>query len=147
MTLRNNLRKLVVQAGAMLALATVAASSANAQVQVRFGSVGGLTDAGVYLAEEFGFFKEAGITIAAKRMASAPTLVTSLATDQLDVAGIEEEHLRAQFAQRSRPVSSRRSIRKARCVSLATSRVSARGSPRRASSCGRDSPRLPGRKP
>lgn len=61
---------------------------AQAETTVRFGSVGGLTDAGVYLAEEFGYFKQAGITVAAKRMASAPALVTSLATDQLDVAGI-----------------------------------------------------------
>ena len=76
------------RACALIALLAAAMTSAQAQVQVRFGSVGGLTDAGVYLAEEFGFFKEAGITIAAKRMASAPTLVTSLATDQLDVAGI-----------------------------------------------------------
>ncbi|MDB5651975.1 MAG: NMT1/THI5-like protein [Hyphomicrobiales bacterium] len=61
---------------------------ATAQSQVRFGSVGGLTDAGLYLADELGFFAEAGIVLEMKRMASAPTLLTSIATNQLDVAGI-----------------------------------------------------------
>lgn len=62
---------------------------ASAQpMQVRFASVGGLTDAGLYLAEDLGFFKEAGLTVIMKRMANAPDLVTALATDQVDVAGM-----------------------------------------------------------
>ena len=73
---------------AMFVLSLCASTYANAQTAVRFGSVGGLTDAGVYLADEFGYFKQAGLSVAIKRMASAPALVTALATDQLDVAGI-----------------------------------------------------------
>jgi NitT/TauT family transport system substrate-binding protein len=55
---------------------------------VRFGSVGGLTDAGLYLADEYGFFTAAGVTVAMQRIPNAPTLLTAIATDQLDVAGI-----------------------------------------------------------
>ena len=55
---------------------------------VRFASVGGLTDAGLYLAEELGFFAQARLAVTLKRMASAPDLITALATDQLEVAGI-----------------------------------------------------------
>jgi NitT/TauT family transport system substrate-binding protein len=74
----------VLAVAGLLAFAT----GGHAQTEVRFGSVGGLTDAGLYLAEELGFFKEAGLTVTMKRMSNAPTLVTALATDQLDVAGI-----------------------------------------------------------
>lgn len=73
-----------------LAMATLIglAAPATAQEAIRFGSVGGLTDAGVYLAQELGYFEEAGLEVEITRMANAPTLITSLATDQLDVAGI-----------------------------------------------------------
>jgi NitT/TauT family transport system substrate-binding protein len=78
-----------IRASLLALVAVVAATqTGTAQTVVRFGSVGGLTDAGLYIAEEMGFFKEAGLTVQMKRMANAPTLVTALATDQLDVAGI-----------------------------------------------------------
>ena len=75
---------------AALAGAIIFASSAiqaHAQTQVRFASVGGLTDAGLYLAEELGYFREAGLVVEMKRMSNAPTLLTSIATNQLEVAG------------------------------------------------------------
>ncbi len=55
---------------------------------MRFGSVGGLTDAGLYLAEDQGFFAAAGVSVHMQRMPSAPALLTALATGALDVAGI-----------------------------------------------------------
>jgi NitT/TauT family transport system substrate-binding protein len=55
---------------------------------VRFGSVGGLTDAGLYLADDQGYFAAAGIGVRMLRMPNAPSLLTALATGQLDVAGI-----------------------------------------------------------
>jgi NitT/TauT family transport system substrate-binding protein len=61
---------------------------ARAEEAVRFGSVGGLTDAGVYLAEDKGFFTASGIGVRMLRMPNAPALLTALATGQLDVAGI-----------------------------------------------------------
>lgn len=68
------------------------ASAAQAQDKplgwVRFGSVGGLTDAGIHLADELGFFKEAGLKVSINRLANGSDLTTALATDQLDVAGI-----------------------------------------------------------
>lgn len=59
-----------------------------AQEVVRFGSVGGITDAGVYLAEEFGYFQEVGITVERQRIPNAPALTAAITTNQLDVAGI-----------------------------------------------------------
>jgi NitT/TauT family transport system substrate-binding protein len=55
---------------------------------VQFGSVGGLSDAGIYLADELGYFSAAGIAVEMQKINSAPTLVQSLAASQLDVAGI-----------------------------------------------------------
>jgi NitT/TauT family transport system substrate-binding protein len=55
---------------------------------VRFGSVGGLTDAGLYLADEFGYFSDAGLSVEFSRMDSGPALSNAIATGQLDVAGI-----------------------------------------------------------
>ena len=86
-------RKLGLRYG-VIAVAALVLWLAPAQAQpssvttIRFGSVGGATDAGLYLADEFGYFKAAGIALTMARMPNAPTLVTSLATDQLDVAGI-----------------------------------------------------------
>lgn len=76
--------------GALLSISALALVSTRTEAAetVRFGSVGGLTDAGVYLAEEMGFFKDVGPTVERKRMDSAPALVTALATDQLEVIGI-----------------------------------------------------------
>jgi NitT/TauT family transport system substrate-binding protein len=75
-------------AGLLIGLLVLSAHDVRAQTEVRFGSVGGLTDAGLYLAEELGYFKDAGLAVSMKRMPNAPGLLAALATDQLDVAGI-----------------------------------------------------------
>lgn len=64
------------------------AQSPGGPIKVRFASVGGITDAGIIIADELGFFKESGIQIEIIRMANGAALTTALATDQLDVAGI-----------------------------------------------------------
>ncbi len=69
-------------------LAAPFVTTARAETPVRFGSVGGLTDAGLYLAEDQGFFAAAGVSVHMQRMPSAPALLTALATGSLDVAGI-----------------------------------------------------------
>ncbi len=81
-------RRAVLGAGAATAVTFMLPATARATETVRFASVGGLTDAGLYLADEFGYFNEEGITLEVKRMSNAPALVTALATNQLDVAGI-----------------------------------------------------------
>ena len=60
----------------------------SAQEIVKFGSVGGMTDAGIYLADELGFFSSAGIKVEMQRIPNAPSLTAAIATNQLDVAGI-----------------------------------------------------------
>lgn len=55
---------------------------------VKFGSVGGLTDAGIYLAESLGYFKAAHITVQSTRMSGGSALTTALASGNLDAAGI-----------------------------------------------------------
>jgi NitT/TauT family transport system substrate-binding protein len=78
--------------GAIAALACAAATGPRlaraATTTVKFGSVGGLSDAGLYLADEYGYFSSAGITLDMQQLDSAPTLVQLIATGQLDVAGI-----------------------------------------------------------
>jgi NitT/TauT family transport system substrate-binding protein len=55
---------------------------------VKVGSVGGLSDAGIYLAQAYGYFSKAGITVDQQLSTSAPPLMQALAVSQLDVAGI-----------------------------------------------------------
>jgi NitT/TauT family transport system substrate-binding protein len=71
-----------------LAAPFVVPGRARAESVVRFGSVGGLTDAGLYLADDQGYFSAAGITVQMLRMPNAPALLTALATGNLGVAGI-----------------------------------------------------------
>ena len=68
-------------------LALPAAGHADPAI-VHFGSVGGISDSGLYLADEFGWFRDAGITLDMQRQNSAPTLTASIAIGELDVAGI-----------------------------------------------------------
>jgi NitT/TauT family transport system substrate-binding protein len=79
---------------ALSAIAATAASTAWPHIAradvttVRFGSVGGLSDAGLYLADELGYFSAAGVAVDMQVIPSAPTLVQAIASNQLDVAGI-----------------------------------------------------------
>ncbi len=76
--------RIAMSVATILFAATVVAQP----MTVRFGSVGGATDAGVYIADELGYFKDAGLTIDMQRMSNAPSLTAAIATNQLDVAGI-----------------------------------------------------------
>jgi NitT/TauT family transport system substrate-binding protein len=67
---------------------TARAQQSASPVTVRFGSVGGATDAPLYLAEEFGYFTNVGLKVERRRMTNAPTLMAAIATNQIDVAGI-----------------------------------------------------------
>lgn len=70
------------------ALVTGFPNLARAQATIRFGSYGGATDAGLYLADDYGFFKKAGLSVTYQRVQSVPTLMTALATNQLEVLGL-----------------------------------------------------------
>ena len=62
-----------------LAAPFVLAHPARAAAAVRFGSVGGLTDAGLYLADDQGYFAAAGLAVKMLRMPNAPALPVSSA--------------------------------------------------------------------
>jgi NitT/TauT family transport system substrate-binding protein len=72
----------------LIILALAAPPTAAQEVTVRFASAGGSSDGGLLLAEELGFFKEASLRVVMQRMPNPPTLMTALATDQMDAAGI-----------------------------------------------------------
>ncbi len=80
---------------ALAAFVTTAAFAAGwpriaraAMTTVKFGSVGGLSDAGIYIADELGYFAAGGIAVEMQQINAAPTLVQAIAASQLDVAGI-----------------------------------------------------------
>jgi NitT/TauT family transport system substrate-binding protein len=76
-------------AGMLLCLSALAGRAAESDsMVVQFGSVGGLTDAGILLGDALGYFSAAGVTVKARQVANAPTILTALATDQLDAAGL-----------------------------------------------------------
>jgi NitT/TauT family transport system substrate-binding protein len=74
--------------GATAAIAGWPCIARAALTTVKFGSVGGLSDAGIYLADELEYFAAGGIAVEMQQINTAPTLVQSLAASQLDVAGI-----------------------------------------------------------
>ncbi|MDG4798343.1 ABC transporter substrate-binding protein [Micromonospora sp. WMMD1082] len=86
-------RTLRLALAAVLVATTVTAcggrgSGADGDVQtIRFGSVGGLTDAGLYLAEARGYFADAGLRVERQRMGGGSEITTAVATGNLDVAG------------------------------------------------------------
>lgn len=74
-------------------LATLAAmlplgSVAQELTTVKFGSINATSDAGVFLADELGFFTEEGLKVEITTIDNAPALTAAIATNQLDVAGI-----------------------------------------------------------
>ncbi|MFI5265872.1 MAG: ABC transporter substrate-binding protein [Chloroflexota bacterium] len=54
---------------------------------LKIATVGSISDAGFYLADDRGYLKEAGLSIDYQRIQSGPQMVPFLATGQLDVAG------------------------------------------------------------
>ncbi|MEV1295502.1 ABC transporter substrate-binding protein [Pseudonocardia sp. NPDC049635] len=58
------------------------------QTLVRYASVGGLTDAPLYLAEALGFFADEGLKVENTRMPNAAALATAIATGNLDVSAV-----------------------------------------------------------
>jgi NitT/TauT family transport system substrate-binding protein len=79
-------RRRAIALGACV-LSSFIGTTAHAETQVVFASVGGLTDAGLYLADDMGFFRDAGLKVQMKRIANAPAILTSVATNQVDVGG------------------------------------------------------------
>ncbi len=55
---------------------------------ISYSSLGGATDAGVYLADAYGFFREAGFTVTPRVMNSIPSQVAEAATNAVEVSGI-----------------------------------------------------------
>ena len=55
---------------------------------VNFASVNALSDAGVFLADDLGYFAKQGISCQYNTIGNAPTLITGVITGQVDVAGV-----------------------------------------------------------
>ncbi|MFI6344191.1 ABC transporter substrate-binding protein [Streptomyces sp. NPDC050560] len=60
---------------------------ANGLSVVKIGSEKVTSDAGIFLADQIGYFKKAGIKVEYQRLSDAPTITNALATGHLDVAG------------------------------------------------------------
>jgi ABC-type nitrate/sulfonate/bicarbonate transport system substrate-binding protein len=69
------------------AASSAPASAAPGTTLVRIATVGSISDAGFYLADDRGYMKEMGLTADFQRLQSGPQMVPLLATGQLDVAG------------------------------------------------------------
>jgi NitT/TauT family transport system substrate-binding protein len=80
MVLQNGLRA-VASAAALLVLA----SSASAADKVKVAIIGGTSDAGIYIAQAKGWFKEAGLDVETIRMDSGARMIGPLSTGDIDV--------------------------------------------------------------
>lgn len=69
------------------AAATTAPSAPPAAVTIKFGQVGTISDAAIFLAQDKGFFKEQGITLDLQTFQSAANMIAPLGTGELDAGG------------------------------------------------------------
>jgi NitT/TauT family transport system substrate-binding protein len=77
-------RAILAGGAATLALPAIA----QGLTPVRYASIGGATDAGVFIGQSYGFFKDAGFDLKYQRLENAAALLAATATGQLDIAGI-----------------------------------------------------------
>lgn len=66
---------------------TATRSPAPTPVTLKYGQIGGVSDAAIFLADAKGFFTEEGITLQATPFQSAALMVTPLGTGELDAGG------------------------------------------------------------
>src|SRR5581483_2816478 len=67
--------------------AASAPTAAPAPATVRMGCIQGTSDAGIFIAEERGYFREQGVALDCTNFVSATEMVAPLASGQLDVGG------------------------------------------------------------
>lgn len=87
-----------LMAGSLVAVLTTAAAAAQTpgmvdkplspRVTLKTGAVGALSDAGIYIALEKGFFRDEGLDIELVNFRVGPQIIPSLATDQVQVSGL-----------------------------------------------------------
>src|SRR5438067_12266027 len=61
------------------------AAPAPQTIKINYGEIGGTSDAGIYIAEDKGYFKEQGIELERNRFQTAVEMVAPLSVGQLDV--------------------------------------------------------------
>jgi NitT/TauT family transport system substrate-binding protein len=71
----------------MVLTASIGAIAATPST-VKIGTVGGLTDAGIFIAQARGYFNEQGITLDYKVFGSSSDFMPALGSGQLDIGGI-----------------------------------------------------------
>jgi NitT/TauT family transport system substrate-binding protein len=64
-----------------------ASSPPQTITKITYGEIGGTSDAGIYIAEEKGYFREQGLELDKTRFQTAVEMVAPLGTGQLDVGG------------------------------------------------------------
>lgn len=87
LTRRTFSRGTVVAAATFIAGGSRKLSAASLET-VRVGTINATSDAGVFLAQEFGYARDEGIEIVINTITSAPAIVAAVATNQIDVGGI-----------------------------------------------------------
>src|SRR5881409_3647761 len=70
-----------------VASAVPTATPASAPVTVKFGQVGTISDAAIFIADAKGYFKEQGIALDLQTFQSAANMTTPLGTGELDAGG------------------------------------------------------------
>jgi NitT/TauT family transport system substrate-binding protein len=76
---------------AMLSLAVSAASAQAAppgpRVALKVGAIGAVSDAGIFIAEEKGYFKDEGLDVEIVSFKAAPQILPAIATGEVQVSG------------------------------------------------------------
>ena len=78
--------RFLVHAAGVLVLVVALAAPAGAADTVKLGDLPAISNAGIYIAIEKGYFQERGVAVDIERFASAGKMTAPLATGQLDVS-------------------------------------------------------------
>jgi NitT/TauT family transport system substrate-binding protein len=75
-------------AGSSFVLGRSRALAADAPKIIQVGTINATSDAGAFLAQEFGYFRDEGLEVQFRTIASAPEIVAAVATSQIQVGGL-----------------------------------------------------------
>ena len=81
------MRRTILAAAALALLVATSSGVAAAQVTVKVGDLGIISDASLYIAVARGHFKERGIEVQFERFASAAPAIAHLSTGEIQVVG------------------------------------------------------------
>jgi len=78
---------LAVALSSPLSIAVASAQTAGAPIALKVGAIGAVSDAGIFIAQEKGFFRDEGLDVELVGFKAAPQILPAIATGEVQVSG------------------------------------------------------------